>query len=490
MTTITTRLSPFLSLYVLLSSLVLLVPISATAELILRSSFEEPVITPQFPLVDGEFQLPPGPTTNQLEWILEQLALSDTSLAEINQRFDPAWLASISAEQTRSFIAAVRADYPSARIVDVVAVTPVSVVVVIQGQDATANRAFLSLEARYTGGQRIIAFGVNFYGGTLQFPADQNLTLDQAADKFTTLAADTGLLVARIDDNGVCQPIIERNASTLRATGSIFKTWVLGGAAEAIASGMLQPDDPVTLVASERVFGGSLINREPNGTIFPLQDLATLMIGISDNTATDLVHEITGRTVINNYIDDSGVNDADVLKPILSVNEQFHLFFSFPLSTALQYVNGAEPFQETFLQNQIVPLGPVTSFPFANDSLFTAGSWSASPLDICANLARLRDYPSGSDARLLVDAAMGAQVAQSEVRNAWDRSWYKGGSLVSATTGYHVLTHAWLLEDDGQQPFVVVGMTNDANGGIDQNSGIFNVQSVLARILELTAAGL
>lgn len=474
----------------LLFVLALLQVSSVHGELIFRARFEDPIVTPQFPLVNGEFQLPPGPTTNQLDWILEQLALNDTSLAEINQHFDPAWLASIDARQTRNFIAAVRADYPSAEIVDVVAVTPVSVVVVIQGQDASANRAFLTLEARYTEGQRIISFGVNFYSGTLQFPEDQNLTLGEAVDQFTTLAADTSMLVARIDDDGLCQPIIERDASTRRATGSIFKTWVLGGTAEAVANGLLNLGDSITLVASERVFGGSLINREPNGTQFPLQDLTTLMIGISDNTATDLVHEATGRAQIDAYIDDSGNSDAAVLKPLLSVNEQFHLFFSFPLATSLQYVNGSETFQQNFLQNQIEPLGPVTRFPFANDSLFTAGSWRASPLDICANFARLRNYQAGSDARLLVDDAMGAQAAQSEVRNAWDRVWYKGGSLVSATTGYHVLTHAWLLEDDDQQPYVVVGMTNDANGGIDQNNGIFRVQSVLARILELTTHGL
>ena len=454
---------------------------------IFKSDFEEVDIEPLYPQVNGIFQLPPGPTTNQLDWILQQLAQSDTSLAEINARFDPTWLSQISAEQTRDFIQAVRTDYPSAVVVDVVAVTPVALTVVIQGQDANAFRAFLNLEARYSQGQRIVTFGVNFYGGTLQFPEDQNLTLTQAADKFATLAADTGLLIAYIDDNNQCQPILDRNASTLRATGSIFKAWVLGGLADALDASSVTLNQSVNLVSSERVFGGSLINREPDGTAFPLQDLGILMMGISDNTATDLVHEVVGRSVIDTYINGSGVDDADVLSPILSVNEQFHLFFSFNEATSLQYVNGTENFQQQFIQNSIVPLGPVSSFPFNNVSLLTDGSWRASPMDICANMAELRQYDKGTDARIMVDTAYGSQAAQSEVRNAWDRVWYKGGSLVAGGTGYHVLTHGWLLEDNGRPPFVLVGMTNDDNGGIDANSGIFRVQSVLARLLELTA---
>lgn len=459
----------------------------AFARPIFKADFEELDIEPLYPKVNGLFQLPAGPTTNQLDWILQQLSQNDTSIAEINDHFDASWLSQISAEQTRDFIQAVRSDYPSAQVVDVVAVTPVSLNVVIQGQNANAFRAFLTLEARYSQGEKIVTFGVNFYGGTLQFPEDQNLTMVEAADKFATLAADSGLLIAYIDDDDQCQPILERDANALLATGSIFKAWVLGGLAEAIAASSATINQAVKLVSSERVFGGSIINREPDGTTFPLLDLGILMMGISDNTATDLVHEIIGRSIIDAYIDDSGVNDTNVLKPLLSVNEQFHLFFSFNLTNALQYVNGSEIFQQQFVDNSIVPLGPVSSFPFNNESLLTAGSWRASPMDICNNMARLRRYEKGTDARTMVDAAYGAQAAQSEIRNAWDRVWYKGGSLVSGTNGYHVLTHGWLLEDNGRPPFVVVGMTNDSNGGIDASDGIFKVQSVLARLLELTS---
>ena len=111
-------------------------------------------------------------------------------------------------------------------------------------------------------------------------------------------------------------------------------------------------------------------------------------------------------------------------------------------------------------------------------------------MDICANMAQLRQYDRGSAAMQMVDRSYGAQAAQFRVRPHWDRVWYKGGSLVSGSTGYHVLTHAWLLENNGQWPIVVIAMTNDSGGGIDDDSGLFKVQSVLARILELVTQGL
>ncbi|MEO5625893.1 MAG: hypothetical protein ABIQ70_07795, partial [Dokdonella sp.] len=74
------------------------------------------------------------------------------------------------------------------------------------------------------------------------------------------------------------------------------------------------------------------------------------------------------------------------------------------------------------------------------------------------------------------------QSAQPEVRNAWDRVWYKGGSL-SGGDGYHVLTHAWMVQKNGQDAYVVIAMSNSDSGGIDQ----YKVQSITGRILQLVS---
>ena len=454
----------------------------AYADRLYSDSFEIPVLHPQFPHVGNTIPLPPGPTSDQLTWIMGELATGETTTAaEIQAHFASDWTVSVA--DTQTFFNTLRANLPDAVIRDVVAVTPEQVTVVISKPDMSTPYGFLTLQAHYAGTHGIFLFGVSNYYGSVQYPADQTLTLAQAVAKFGTLSSAPALLVGRIGTTGQCSTIAELNSTQLAATASIFKLWVLGGVARAIENGTVAPEDLIPLQASQLGPGGT-INIEPLGTLFSVLDMATLMIGISDNTATDHMHHLVGRALIGQVIDSYGLAQPNVLKPLLDISEQFHLFFSFPLATSLAYVNGTEAYQQQFIDNNIVPLGPYVSGTgaYSNMQLLTSGSWRASPMDICAAFAHHRRHPQGSDAMVLVDHALGAQSAQPEVRNVWDRVWYKGGSL-SGGDGYHVLTHAWMLENTGDDPYVVIAMSNSDSGGIDE----YMVQSVTGRILQLVS---
>ncbi|MBB5206836.1 serine hydrolase [Chiayiivirga flava] len=456
---------------------------SAGAQPLFADGFEPGPIRPLFPRVDGEFQLPSNPTTDQLAWLMDELAAGETTTAEeVNAHFSAGWLSQIPVANTQAFLQSLRTTFPDAVIDDVVTVTSIRVVVVIRAP-ADDRLGYLQIGATYSGGGPIVLLGVSNYGGSTQYPEDSTLTLTQAVDKFMTLSAAPGLLIARIDDAGQCQPIVERDPATPRATGSIFKLWVMAGVARAIADGIAAPEDLVALVA-EHLARGGVINDEPLGTQFSVFDLAVLMLGISDNTATDLLHDLVGRVALDQAVVDTGVADPSVLQPLLSINQQFHLFYSFPLAVAQDYVDGSEADQLQFLADEIEPLGPLGNgpFPYFNVSLLAGGSWSASPYDVCATFAHLRTFDG--DAATTIDYAVGASSGQPGVRNRWDRVWYKGGSLAAAANDFHVLTHAWMLERTGEQPLVVVAMSNDGSGGVDQ----FDVQSVLGRVLELVAA--
>lgn len=447
------------------------------------SSFEGETITPLFPLVNGTFALPPNSVTNQLQWLLDELdATENTTTAEVQAHF----VSGFDPITIRDFINnTLRVDFPNATVIDVIGVTPVQLTAVIDGDSGPTSSGFLQLGAEFTGGQLINFIQVSNFFGSVQFPDDMNLTLEEAADEFLTLGTENGLFVGYIDDNGVCQSIIERSGSAPRALGSIFKMWVLGGVASDIEGGLINRADLVPLVASERAAGGS-INNVPLGTNFTVQQMATLMMGISDNTATDHMHELVGRELIGNIVQLYGAANPNLLLPFLSISEQFHVFTRFDLPTANSYVFGSEAFQNQFLIDSIIPQGPSfpVNFPFFHDSLLTDGTWQASPVDICQTLAGLRATDSTNEAFTLVNEAMGAQAAQPGIRNVWDRVWYKGGSLESGATGLHVLTNAWFLENSGEfPPLVVVALANNPNGGID----IFQVQSITSRIVELTA---
>ena len=96
-------------------------------------------------------------------------------------------------------------------------------------------------------------------------------------------------------------------------------------------------------------------------------------------------------------------------------------------------------------------------------------------------------YPVGSDAFTLIDESMSSAAPFTNIRNAWDRVWFKGGSLASSVTGENqtrAQAFAWFLESTTRGRYVVVGIANNPIiGGIDTAAG----RSLLTRLLELVA---
>ncbi|MBX3725978.1 MAG: serine hydrolase [Xanthomonadales bacterium] len=469
----------------LLVPVLVLLGLGATAQArpLFVDGFDPPAIAPLFPPQGNSFALPPGPTVDRLVWLMGELAAGQTTTpAEVEANFDPAWLAQTNVAQTQAFIQSLRTSWPDAVIRDVVMVTPVRATVVISSPGGALPWGFMNIGARYSGERKIVLFGVSNYGGSVIYPADRTLTLPQAADRFATLSPGHGLLVGRIGANGQCTALAERNAQVPRATASVFKIFSLGAVGRMIADGPLSAAEPMALTQALLAPGGT-INSEPLGTVFTVGEIATMMMGISDNTATDHLHARVGRTRMNQSATWMGMAQPTLITPFLNISEQFHVFRSFAYATALSYVNGTEPFQEQFLVQQIEPLGRFVSGPFFHADLLTAGTWQATAFDVCRAFGALRLLPKGSEAMTTVDAALGAGVAQPDVRGDFQRVWYKGGSLAQFAGQFHVLNHVWMLEDGGADAYVVIALSNDPGGAIDP----FAVQSVTGRLLELVA---
>ena len=450
-----------------------------------------PNIVPAFETdANGAIVLPAGPASDQLSWLIEQLAADSTSLADINERFTPGFIQNVPAVELQNFIDGLRnGNFRNAQVIDAITVTPVTVTAIIRNDEPNAIEGFLNLTTLFAGTGQIDQLTVSNFGGSAQFVNDQNLTLDQAADDFLATGTDNSLLVARINSSNQCDVIVERQADTPRTIASIFKVWVLGALAQAIEDGTIAADAIVELDPAQFALGG-VINTNPAGTEFPIADMATLMIGISDNTATDHIHNLLPQSLLDSMVTAYGHATPALMQPLLSISQQFSLFFSFPLDIASSYVNGTESFQAQFLVNEIEPIGSVLNGPFFHNTLLVDAAWMASPIDICNAYARLREFPGGTEAFEIVDRAMSSSVAQPDVRGAWDRVWYKGGSLngsdASVANERRVLTHAWFLESAERGRFFVSALANNpvpGNGTIDD----FEVQSLTSRILQLVS---
>ena len=444
----------------------------------------------EFMFSDDFERLPPA--SEKLSWFLEQLVpgkpITD---AEILENFAPGWFSGFTVQQTRDFLLSVRASYPSGEVTDQISLTSMQFVGMVTGTNG--NEAFVIVESKFAE-PGITQLFVSFFGtgqGTVVRAEHQNLNLSQAADEFLTMSSQPALLIARINASNQCVVLEGRNEDAARATASIFKIWVLGGLAEAVESGQVAIQQMVARTDAEEAPGGPVAN-EPNNTSFSVLELAELMLGMSDNTATDLLHELVGREALNPVPAAFGHAQPELLTPFLNISETFHLLFSVPFAEANAYLNDSEAGQAAFVTDTLEPLGSFAANGggFNNAELTTTVTWRASPLDICNAYARHRSWAIGSDESLLVEIALGAGAAQPRLRNQWDRVWYKGGNLIveadPGNPGFEqvVLTHAWLLENEGSDPYVVVALSNGPTDDIDT----FDVQSITGRILELLAS--
>jgi beta-lactamase class A len=100
------------------------------------------------------------------------------------------------------------------------------------------------------------------------------------------------------------------------AVGSAFKLGVLKALQADIAAGRRAWSDVVELTEADKSLPSGTLQTWPTGSPLTLHSLAALMISISDNTATDTLIRVLGRTA---------VEDALGIAPVLTTRELFTL---------------------------------------------------------------------------------------------------------------------------------------------------------------------
>ena len=101
------------------------------------------------------------------------------------------------------------------------------------------------------------------------------------------------------------------------AVGSAFKLAVLAALKDQIAAGALAWDDVATLEAGHISLPSGILQSWPAGSPLTLHTLASLMISVSDNTATDALIALLGRELVEKY---TALNH-----PLLTTREAFAL---------------------------------------------------------------------------------------------------------------------------------------------------------------------
>ncbi|GGO41232.1 serine hydrolase [Deinococcus humi] len=109
------------------------------------------------------------------------------------------------------------------------------------------------------------------------------------------------------------QELFALNPERVFPAASTIKVPLLILALEWVQTGRLRLEDRVTLAASDRVPGAGVLHELGPGLALSWLDVLTLMIIVSDNTATNLVIEVLGVEAVNAWLDTHGFSQTRLI---------------------------------------------------------------------------------------------------------------------------------------------------------------------------------
>ncbi|BCA62409.1 hypothetical protein HMP09_1643 [Sphingomonas sp. HMP9] len=201
-------------------------------------------------------------------------------------------------------------------------------------------------------------------------------------------------------------PILEYRADVAAPLGSAFKLWVLAELARQVAADERHWADVVTVGAPSLPSG--VLQTWPAGSPVTVQTLATMMISISDNTATDTLLTTLGRAKV-----DAMAAAAGGSVPVMTTREMFALKGDAALTKA--WAAGSVDARRTLLVDNAVKIstGKLDPTVFAGKPVaIDSVEWFASPAAMAGLLDRLRTADPTTRAILAINPGIDPAIAK------------------------------------------------------------------------------
>lgn len=338
-------------------------------------------------------------------------------------------------------------------------------------QDGTRAALEIRFERGIAKGGIAIDPGANDRVNELRFTSVDSLALTD--DTPAQIAADLAALPGKVNVwfgplGGA--PLIGSNADQPLALGSAVKLYILAALAEDVKAGTRKWSDVAAL--TEKSYPSGQLQNWPQGAPVTLHTLASLMISISDNTATDQLIAELGRTRIIKVMKDSGHSDPAANDPLLTTRELFVL-----KASARERIAGwrkSDTEQRGDILSAILTETPsldTVNAAFGNGPKALDIEWFASPADLARLFAHMRKTAAPE-----AFAIMAINPSATEAIKAnWRYVGYKGGSEPG------VLNLTWLLTDKAGRDWVLTLGWNDENAVVDEGK----LESIAQRILLL-----
>ncbi|MDB5708628.1 MAG: hypothetical protein JWL96_698 [Sphingomonas bacterium] len=300
-------------------------------------------------------------------------------------------------------------------------------------------------------------------------------SVDEVLSAISRLPGNTGFALARLDGDQL-RFVHLQGADRAMAIGSEFKLVILAELVRALTAGERHWDDMITLDGRALPPGGYMA--KPAGTRISLRELATQMISISDNSATDILIATLGRAKIEKMLSVVGIADPTGMRPFLTTLDAFKLK-SLAAAGKIDWAKMAEAARRKALDGDlgkadvaIVSAAPAgVRAPRFIDTI----EWFASPADMVRVMDWLRRHTESgpaADARAILAKNPGIGPAAA---GGWNYVGFKGGSEPG------VIALAFLLQAKDGSWWAASGSWNDATHEIDG----LRFASLIGRAIEL-----
>ncbi|RRQ51894.1 serine hydrolase [Sphingorhabdus wooponensis] len=398
-----------------------------------------------------------------LELRVEQLPAMLSGKVAATDFFAPSFLALVSEKQLKTLSDQFIAQYGQPlKVTSVAPNGPFSAVVMIEFERAIAN-AEIAVEA--VAPNKVVGLVIKGF----EVKGDSLAKVDA---EFAALPGAAGYLIEKVAANGTRTQIAGRNVTQQFAIGSTFKLYVLAELASQVDAGRRKWSDVVPLTAIS--YSSPATQGWPRDTPVTLQTLATWMISISDNTATDALIGVLGREAIEKKLALVGHSNPDKALPLLTTVEAFALKTNPALRKAFETATEAQQralldekaAELTYEKVNLVLLG---SGPAAIDSI----EWFATPVDIAALLHNMRGM---NNETMLNIMAVNKGVSPASA-SKWAYLGYKGGSEPG------VISMSYLAKSKAGDFYTVTGSWNNNAANVD--NAVF--ANLMGRLLDNVA---
>jgi Beta-lactamase enzyme family/ORF 12 gene product N-terminal len=404
--------------------------------------------------------VPDTPAGHQLAWVLTSMN-TVPSEADIAQHFSPTFLAQVPIAKVVSTAHQVARGGPYA----LEKVNP------LEGSDRALVALVRSRQGQAFNVRLILDADDDEIAGLLirhHVDAKVAASWDEVAETLRAVSPSVNFLAAEIDGKK-CVPESSIDPQKPLALGSAFKLYVLDALAMQIASGKHGWDELVAIDDKHKSLPSGRMRDERAGTTFTVRHFAEQMISVSDNTASDHLIALVGRTAVESAVQASGHASPSQLTPFLSTREMFALKLLGSPAERNAYLAADVARKRQLLDTygardpkEMMTRGSSFTMPIMIDSL----EWFASPEDLCNVMVDLHERADAADTAP-VGKILSINPGIPDEKQQYRYIGFKGGSEPGVLNMTFVLQRA----RDGKWLFLTAGF-GDTNAPIDEPKAI------------------